>query len=533
MITMMIVDDEAVIRRGILTAIDWRSLGVEIVGEAANGRDGLAKILIAKPDVVIADIKMPVMDGINMAREVKKKLPLTRIVILSGYSDFEYSRRALKVGVVDYLLKPVSVDDLVSLMKRLTGEIEEERKHQKEMALGNRLLSKNLPIIRANCINEFAEGKITEEQFIDRAEGAVDIDLSGPLYQIVVIDIDDSQSESLIGDRQLLRYSLANITEEILGSETSATIGYAREDSLLVLLNTEAQMDEIVEYCRQIQFYVTQYFKITITVGLGPQVNSIAEIRNSYRQAWDAVNNKIYKGKNRVILPDEVVAPSQALLVLQQQDETELREDIRLLKKLDLQKKLDSIFEKYFAGRYYPRKVAEQFCIYLINIPLQELEKEQIDFESAFVEGINLYEDIEKFETLDEIALWVKNVFSRALQALDGQHSNQYKSIVKNGMEFAQRHYTENIQVTDVAGAVFVTPNYFSKIFKQETGENFTEWLNKFRIEKAKARILGEPEAKTYQIASEAGFKDYKYFAYIFKKYTGYTPGTYRQLLRK
>lgn len=533
MITVMIVDDEATIRKGISTAIDWQKFDMKIVGEAANGRDGLAKALMAKPEIVITDIKMPVMDGIHMANRIREKLPHTQIVILSGYSDFEYSRQALKAGAVDYILKPVSESELAGLMLRLRKEIEQRRSRELESDLADRLLSSNLPIIRASCIKDYMEGEISEEQFVRQAAGAVDIDLSGPRYQIVMIGIDDYHQAGLsIGDRKLLRYSVSNIAAEMFKNETNGNtaIGDSGEDQLLALLSTGASMEAVVECCRQIQFYVTQYFKVTVTIGLGEQVEDIRMLKDSYKQAQEAADNKIYQGKNRVIVAGEIPSPAQEPLFLQEQDEKELREHVKLLHNLEVQQKLNAIFTDYFGGNNIPRKLTELFCIHLIGIAFKELAALQIEPQMVFAKSVHLHEEIEKYETLEEIGLWVKSIFARTLQALERQHNNKYKNVVKKGIEYARGHYTENLQIADVAGAVFVTPNYFSKIFKQETGENFTEWLNKHRIECAKEQMAKQPEAKTYQIALQVGFNDYKYFAYIFKKYTGYSPGTYKQL---
>lgn len=533
MITMMIVDDEAVIRKGISTAIDWESMGIHLVAEAANGRDGLTKALVLRPDIVITDVKMPVMDGIRFVQRLREKLPSVKVIILSGYSDFEYSRQALKAGAVDYLLKPVSVEELTRLMTSLRQRILQERRHQSELQRTGRLLNTSLPILRADCIRDFVQGELSEKQFLHQAEENVGIDLSGPSYQILVINIDDFYQMPISpGDRRLLRYSLANIADELLREGAMVSIGYAGEDSLLILLSLKAGTDVIVECCRQIQFYFLQYFKATVTVGIGRQVAKVSELGTSYRQAWDALERKIFKGKNRVIVAEENFAePDESVLLLRKPDEDDLRGMLKLLQNMELQKKLDAIFREYFTGYTRSRKATKQFCIYLIGIALREMENLSLSPDAVFGESGWLYREAERYETLEELSMWVKSIYGRVFRALESHRSNQYKGVVKKGIEYAQANYRESIQVADVAKAVFVTPNYFSKIFKQEMGENFTEWLNKYRIEKAKEKIMREPDVKTYQVAMETGFKDYKYFAYIFKKYAGYTPGTYRQIM--
>jgi two-component system response regulator YesN len=298
-----------------------------------------------------------------------------------------------------------------------------------------------------------------------------------------------------------------------------------------VICMEQSTLDDVVEACKQIQFYTQRFFHFTVTAAVGTCADTLKELRASGIRACEALDRKVCTGKNQVILAGDMPEDAgNGTVLLARADEDALKEAVAMNKSLDVQKKLDEIFETYFSSGAYTRKAVRQFGVVLLLPALRALSDDQITLKEAFGQNSHIVDEIECYETLDEIRMFVKNVYSRAMRALEERRGSNYRHTVRDSIEYVQAHYAESIQVSDVAAAVYVTPNYFSKIFKQETGENFTEWLNKFRIEKAKALILQQPGDKVYEIAAKVGFNDYKYFAFIFKKYTGYTPGTFKEL---
>ena len=184
MIKLMIVDDEPVIRKGIVTVVDWKALDIQVVAEAANGRDGLSRALLEKPDIVITDIKMPIMDGITFSSELRKKLPKVRIVFLTGYSDFEYSRHAIRIGAEDYLLKPVNTGELIELMERLKQEIVRENTHRQSRSRENVILKESQPLMRKRLLKQLFEGQVGLEDFCGKAV-PLNLPTEGPEFVII------------------------------------------------------------------------------------------------------------------------------------------------------------------------------------------------------------------------------------------------------------------------------------------------------------------------------------------------------------
>lgn len=531
MIRLMVVDDEPMIREGIVNTVDWESLGIRVIATAGNGRDAMAKALAERPDIVITDIRMPIVDGIHFAREVKKKLPKVKIVFLTGYSEFEYAREAVRLGIEDYVLKPVNTEDLTALMKRLAEEVKKENASVVSQTQSTVLLKENLPIMRNRCVKRFLHGELSESAFLNQA-ASLFMNLSGPGYQIIIFCIDYFYQLIANGEREagLLKYAMLNIVEETLSACGPVVVCDEGEARLMVILNTGEDTKKLARCCKEIQFCMRKFYGIPVSVGIGKKAEGLEELKRSYRWAVEALEARIRQGSSQIIVKDQGCEEpgGHARLFLTPQEEQEIGDAVKLLDESRLYDILEMVFQKYVMKQDLGRRGTEQFCMYLVLIAMRWLEHFSVSPEEALGKNYFYYNEISKYETAEDLEMWMKDIYSAALEAVDRQKNHKYKGIVAGGMAYAMEHFAESLQVGEVAGAVYVTPNYFSRVFKEETGENFTDWLNKYRIEQAKKRMDAEPEAKVYAIAEETGFSDYKYFAFIFKKYTGYTPTSYR-----
>lgn len=536
MTTAMIVDDEPIIRKGILTSIDWDKTGIYWVDEAGNGKDALSKALIHKPDIVVTDIKMPIMDGIEFSKELRSQLPKTKIVFLTGYNDFDYLRHALKVGAMDYLLKPVNVLELVNLMKKLKQEVEEESKFMIDKMQESQLMDENLLWMRFKIINQFIKSEIPVAEFIQRSK-TIGVDLAGPGYQIVRISINNYHQIIENGEKEiyLLKYAIINFAEEILARNMKVSICDVSQDTIIALLSHNTTSKVIIENCKEIQYYIKKYFKFSITIGIGQRVETLQELKHSFYQAEEAIENRNIKEKDQIIMydNDKFSTIMKVKLFLDEQEEKYLKEQLSLLNNKEVYAILDGLFVKYFYNQEIKRKTLEQLCMNLISIAVKELEQYHISPILVLDRDYYFYNEIYKYETLEDVELWITSIFNKTLASIEEHKNNKYKNVVVKALKYAKEHYNENLRISDIANEVFVTPNYFSKIFKEETGENFTEWLNKYRVEQAKKLMVIQPESKIYDIAEATGFHDYKYFTFIFKKYTGHTPYSYKEIFGK
>ncbi|BBI31254.1 response regulator transcription factor [Cohnella abietis] len=538
MIKLMIVDDESIIRKGIRTSIDWWALQVEIVGEARNGKQALELVEQLKPDIVLTDIRMPHMDGLEFAQQLKQQFPYIKIIILSGYDDFNYARKALKIGVTEYLMKPVGAEELTALVSRIGAEIAEEKRQNEKEQSNQFLMRENFPLIQRKWLNRLLKGETRiNDAMLDKAN-QLRIPLDGPEYGVVVVDVDDFRlNTEHVSDREkeLIHYSINNIVEEVFSSVFLCTACHSDFDNINVLLNANMQnKHRIMECCNEAQRCIARYMKLSVTIGVGNYVSQLSEIQESYRQAVYAMQCKVYRGKGQIIAYHEVESEiqgesSKRAVLLPSEDEKELLEYLSTMDKEKIDELLENRFTQ-FAQSFVSYENIKNISLKWVILAIAHLEQMGIDLSGSKQLVLNPYTEIEKYETTDDIQRWLGGLFTLFIDSIAAYKNVRYKNIVSVAIKYIQEHYSEEIRLEDISAQVFVTPNYFSRIFKEETGQHFTEWLNKYRVEKAKI-LLKDVSAKIYEVAERVGYNDYKYFTHIFKKATGLTPKEYRNQL--
>lgn len=534
MFSMMIVDDEPVIRQGIKTSIDWSTYGINIVGEASNGQEALEKIIKLKPNILITDIRMPVMDGLELAEQVRLKQADTKIIILSGYDDFQYAKKSINLKVTEYLLKPFGAEELIEVILNLKEKIISENQEKEEVLYNKMIMQENIGLIQSRFIQNLLTNKYTDYSYISNKAKTLNINLIGPYYQILLIDIDDyflisedmstNQEDILINS--ILNTSLAILNRYLNGT----TICRSNSDYLITLINCPtAETSFIIKVCQDIQNTISEQLKISVTIGIGKMYNDISFISHSYQEALMALRKKVYKGKGSIIFCGKPEEHEKNKPVFYPTDkEKELLNEFRFLNKSKVLKMIDLLFKKFTDEMALYTNV-KNISLRLILMALGVLEEMGIDIEKEFQGRFMPSNDIEKYETIDDIKIWLENLFFKFIDIIKNNKSKKYNSIVNTALQYVKENYHQDISLEDIANVVHVTPNYFSRIFKEETSKNFTTWLNKYRIEQAKDLLKNNSLIRCYEVSNRVGYNDYKYFSTIFKKITGFTPGEYKK----
>jgi two-component system response regulator YesN len=523
-IKLLIVDDETVIRKGLRTSIDWDLYGIHVVGEAKNGQEALEKALTLRPEIILTDIRMPIMDGLTFISAVRAKLPAAKIIVLSGYDEFEYAQRALRLGVSDYLLKPFGAEELLELILRLKEKLLAEQKQLEQAVHTRSIMEKNRLTTQAELIQALLDAAYDDYTPIFEKARLVQLNLDGPFYQVVVFNIDDQElltANLPHKEKDFIKSSALNIAGEVLQQYWDGAFCPSEPDYFVGLVNlTENPERPLVEVCREIQATVRKYLKFTISIGIGAPYNSVKRIPDSYQEALRALGQKVYQGKNSLIhIQDLPPVPAAMLPIHPAGEEMEL---LKALKSLD-EARIDSLLEATFAAFRRKQSALEEvknYCIKLAYLSIYTLEAMGVQAEHPLGAEPNLYVAVRHYETMADLEGWLRSLLGKLLQNLNSYKAQKYKQVISQAIEYLQQHYQESVTLKTLADAVYVSPNYLSRIFKEETGENFVEWLNKFRIERAK-ELLRDRRLKTYEIAEKVGYSDYKYFSYNFKKYTG------------
>ncbi len=534
MIKILIVDDEAIIRKGIITSIDWESMGMTVVGEAANGREGFEKALLLQPDIVITDVRMPVVDGLELTKLLRENMPDVRVVIISGYDEFKYAREALRMGVNEYLLKPIGADELIKIMRKQCDEIIKKNNEISQDIRIKTIFRENLIYMQTRFITSILKGDGgTISDIIDKSQ-ELNVDLSGKEFQLIIIDIDDFfliTENKISSEKELLINKIKNCAEEILNPSTKSIVCVSDSDYLFSIINVkDSNRYDLFNLYKEIRYTVKKQYGITLTIGVSKIYKAISELPMAYDEVLCILKNKVFVGKDRIITIDDVEkvgTVSQG--IYPSSDEKEV---IGYLKTMDIDK-LFMVLERMYSNFIVTKadySEVKNTCLRVIAIAESQLDELGVDFRNYGERHFGGYAEIEKYETIEDIKLWMKNIFQGYIEAMQKGKNEKFKGIVKVAMQYMNDHYAENIGVEDIAAITYVSPNYFSRVFKKETGKSFTEWLNTVRLDKAKV-ILKDIKFRVYEVAEKVGYNDYKIFANNFKKYVGCTPKEYRENL--
>ncbi|WP_276356973.1 response regulator [Cohnella caldifontis] len=530
MFSMMIVDDEPLVRKGIATSIEWDEHGIGIAAEAGNGKDALEKLARQKVDLVLADIRMPVMNGIELSEQIKTLYPDISIVLLSGYEDFAYAKAALQIGVDNYLLKPATAESLVSVITGIRDKKREEQLRRSKEMNRIRILNENLPYIKYAFMNSLLKKELSPEEIEQRLK-TLQIPLDGSEYQVVLINIDDYAmfSEKLSQkENEAFKFAVFNIAEETLLAYFTGFVCYGELNRLIALVATR-KVHSLYAVCEEIQISIKRYLKLSVTMGIGLPCASLSDIRRSYSEADQALKEKVYQGKGKIFLyskerraedmSEERASPPTT-------EERALAQYLKLMNVPAFHRTIDEFFGRLASGNP-PFEEVKSACVRLIVLLIQTLEEMGFRPDPIFGSPFIPHVAIERFEVLADLEAWVRRSAEGICRMIEENQRDTYKRTVKEAIQYIESHYGEPISLGQVADYVKVTPAYFSKIFKEETGIPFVKWLTRLRIEKAKA-LLRETRLKTYEIAEKVGYYDYKYFSNTFRQYTGFSPRDYR-----
>ncbi|WP_164716585.1 response regulator [Paenibacillus whitsoniae] len=535
MYKLVIVDDEPAVRGGLSKFVDWSNYGIVLAGTADDGDTGLALIEQVKPDIVLTDVMMPVMDGIRMSREVRERLPGTKIVFISGHNEASLLRSALQIHAADYIFKPVKRTELHKVIEGVLRDLRTEEKERQRLKDMEVKLTQSMPLLREKFLMALIQDGDAKPEVLQ--ERAAFLNLELPLetpYLVLVIAIDDSKE--VLGsrterDKQLLSYSLLNVVQELIDQYWH---GYAFENraaEYVGLLVLDEQLEDpeatLLSLAESIRDNLRRWLNISVTIGVGERAESIRMLPASFRHARDAADQKWYMGKNQVITMDSLDIGAASPVRFDASQSERLVSILKSGEKHRLELEMDSILEPLAQfrkdGFKYGRQVGLQMIALagrlLLDLHLLTPEKEE---EEAWT-----LDRLLKLETMAELKTFVSDYLYRICCWIQEKRSGRTSNVIEQIQKFISEHYAKNLTIAEIAASVYLSQTYVSLLFKQETGETIYEYLMKVRISKAK-ELLRDPRIKFYEVCELVGYTDPSYFSKLFKKITGLTPSAYR-----
>ena len=531
MLKVFLAEDEFIIREGIKNNIDWQAHGYEFCGEASDGELAFPLIQKTRPDILITDIKMPFVDGLALSRLVKKELPETEIIILSGYEEFDYAKEAIQIGVARYLLKPINgetllqeIDSVAEIILGKQKEKEIREKYQKEM-------EENSLRDHMDLFQHLVTGDCSMEELLSVAD-KLDLKIMAPWYSIVLLKI-----QSMKHDYEEYSGSIVVVDERIAKlAEPEHVLIFDRALEGRAFLFKADSEDELLayqkEYLGNVKEVLSGYANLRYFGGIGTPVNRLREIPASFEDASHAFAHRYLVAESCILdsslLMQEGAAENEDFRISavnpEQIDRTKMQEFLRTGDLDEVVYFVDEFFGKLDGGAMKSRIFRQYITMdayfsivdFLKGLGLQKDEIEAPDQDSSILQ--------DEKSAMD----YIVRIMDKALVLREKKASSRYEDVVSEVIHYIENNYAqEELSLNLLASHVNFSPNHLSMIFSQQTGQTLIRYLTDYRMNRAK-ELLRCSSKKSSVISMEVGYKDPHYFSYLFKKTQGMTPTQYR-----
>lgn len=531
MLKVFLAEDEFIIREGIKNNIDWQAHGYEFCGEASDGELAFPLIQKTRPDILITDIKMPFVDGLALSRLVKKELPETEIIILSGYEEFDYAKEAIQIGVARYLLKPINgetllqeIDSVAEIILGKQKEKEIREKYQKEM-------EENSLRDQMDLFQHLVTGDCSMEELLSVAD-KLDLKIMAPWYSIVLLKI-----QSMKHDYEEYSGSIVVVDERIVKlAEPEHVLIFDRAlEGRAFLFKADSEEELLAyqkEYLGDVKEVLSGYANLRYFGGIGTPVNRLREIPASFEDASHAFAHRYLVAESCILdsslLMQEGAAEHEDFRISavnpEQIDRAKMQEFLRTGDLDEVVYFVDEFFGKLDGGAMKSRIFRQYITMdayfsivdFLKGLGLQKDEIEAPDQDSSILQ--------DEKSAMD----YIVRIMNKALVLREKRASSRYEDVVSEVIHYIEDNYAqEELSLNLLASHVNFSPNHLSMIFSQQTGQTLIRYLTDYRMNRAK-ELLRCSSKKSSVISMEVGYKDPHYFSYLFKKTQGMTPTQYR-----
>ncbi len=518
---VLLVDDEEEIREGIRVKIDWGGLGFALAGTAGNGVDALELCEQLRPDVVLTDIKMPYLDGLELCRRLKPLLPASKLVVFSGFDEFEYARQAVGMNVSEYILKPINAPELSGVLTRLREQLDRERMERRDIESLRRRYEESLPVLRELFYTRLLDGRIPPEQVRERA-ARYEVELAPGCWTAALVLAGSSGEELLLPSIQA--FFQAHFALEGCALRTAL---YNETVALLVHMEDGERIYDLTEELGRLCVLAVSLLGMTLFVGVGRPCPGPERLPDSMEGAAAAAEYRVLMGTEQVLYIGDLEPDRSAALTLDEADQRALSAAV----KLGSREQVTELVRRQVSRVREARLSLAQSHLFFLEVltALTRLARASgADVEGVFGSGFTGRVAITDFRSLDELEEWLLDRALRLWEQLSRQRSDSAWKTVEQAKGFIAGHYGDSeLSVETLCARLHLSPAYFSTLFKRETQKSFTAYVTEVRMEHA-ARLLRETDEKTYLIAEQTGYADPNYFSYVFKKHFGLPPSKFR-----
>ena len=531
MYRVMIIDDEADVIEGISCTVDWQAYGISICGYAENGRDALAQIPALKPDLLIVDVTMPIMSGIELLENLRMQGIYIPFIILSGHGEFAYAQKALALGAADYLLKPSMPEDILGAVQKARGETEKQKSRDRLLLYYQDQFQNSLPILRERILTRLLEGNPSPEEITAEKLRQYNILVAGRELRVILFKTGAPFPENLsmnIAGQEALCLAMLDIVRTLLQESHYQAEAWALMEYVAVILisNTgPAWHQQLQSHLLEWKDKLTEALRMVITIGVSNPAAELTELSRCYRECRYVIEAANFLGDSRVVFYGDSQAKKPADNDYPVEHELDILHCLRFQNGEGLTAKLEAFYNS-LTRAHSTKYLLQRASTVLIGSVYRYCHEESIPLPGSPLDAEQLFLAIDQCKTVVELKATLGGFLSQLVESI--QKQSKKNRLIEEAISYIKANYAEDIRLEAVAQHICITPGYLSVLFRQVVGIRFVDFWHQYRIQMAKA-MLQDVRRKVYDVAFMVGYKDEKYFSQMFRKTTGTSPRQYRQ----
>lgn len=531
---ILVVDDEYLVRESIV--INLKSIGYTDIVEAGNGNEALAVIAHSTPDIILADIKMPEKDGIELLSELRSKNSNIIYIIVSGYDLFEYAQSAIKLGAFSYILKPVKYQELSDVMTKAVQKLE----YDKELLDDNLVIRvkarQGMELLQKQFLAEILKENSSNMDYINSKLNELNIHFRNEMFLVAIISFDNYTVvfENLNSqDKILYKLSIENIATGFFTGLNIVSYSFPIDDGQGFILNFSESnsiytTDIFQKTFHEIKDSIKEFLnEVTVTIGLSKPFNNLEYFKQSFEAARNAVNIRLVNGLNQVFISEESYIEKKVIKSIDFKTEQALLLSFERLDHTSGLKIIEEMYSQFKNSHTLDLESLTKLNFQLILLIYKIMKQLNIDLEEMFGDEFTLYNQVNSCPSIDAIINWFDKKLQECILKISISKQSANTRLISSAMEYIRANYNKDLSLETVSNYVHMSSSYFGKLFKQEFGQNFLDYLISYRITKAR-EYLKQGIYKSNEVSKMVGFNDDKYFYKAFKKHTGITPGEYK-----
>lgn len=532
---VLLVDDEEEIREGMARRVPWADLGLVICGTAENGIEALDLVEKENPDIIITDIQMPFMDGLEFIEQARKRLPLSKFIVFSGYDVFEYAQKSVSLHVTEYLLKPFSAQDLSDVLLKIKQQMDQEKQERRDLASLQARFDESLPLLQQSFLLGCLSGFLPPERILQQKPSFSFSNREA--YSLILFEVGTGKENNyFIGREELYLMSIKEFVSQKLPLEiVNHTFIFGEYVVAILAFPPNFEVGNLVKQVNDICREASQISTQIVLAGLSQKIKELTFLPQAFREAQDALTYSYRLDRSEWFATyQKDIAKEQAVtaLLLTENEERTFTNLIKLGNKELLTQAINESFKR-IKEQHVPLKYYQVYLLEHVTLLLKIAHSYSFEPMDVFGEDLlKMVEDLQKV-SLEEMTRWFLTKSQQLNEKIQWSTTDSGKAVIQKAKLLVKEQYSDpELTIEKMSQALFLSPAYFSSLFKKETGQSFISFLTEERLQQAR-QLMETTNDKSYVVAEKVGYSEPNYFSYVFKKRFGLSPSKYRNQMAK